>query len=160
VSKSGHGLQRAFILTILQHLSAQQIDSGAVEHENSQAVGQEQKQPDLILGIEEPELYQHPTRQRHFAEVLLQLAGGKIPGVARKVQIIYATHSPLLVGLDRFDQVRTIRKIPGEENKPKVTQVVHQTLDSVAQVIARANADNNEFTGETLKARLVTLMNP
>jgi predicted ATP-dependent endonuclease of OLD family len=161
VSKSGHGLQRAFILSILQHLSAQQMENLPAEEEPgaAEAAGQQQ-QPDLILGIEEPELYQHPTRQRHFADVLLQLTGGKIPGVARRVQIVYATHSPLLVGLDRFDQVRTIRKVSVEHEKPRVTQVAHRTLDEVAARIARANGDNKEFTGETLKARLVTLMGP
>ena len=34
--------------------------------------------PDLVLAIEEPELYQHPSRQRHIAKILLQLQG-KIP---------------------------------------------------------------------------------
>ena len=52
--------------------------------------------------IEEPELYQHPSRQRHLASVLLNLAKGAIPGVAENTQVIYATHSPLFVGLDRF----------------------------------------------------------
>lgn len=33
-------------------------------------------EPDLILAIEEPELYQHPTKQRHFARVLDALSSG------------------------------------------------------------------------------------
>lgn len=162
VGKSGHGLQRAFILTILQHLSAHQDETagrreqGATQDEA--AAGH--KLPDLILAIEEPELYQHPTRQRHFADVLMKLAGNPIPGVARKLQVIYATHSPLLVGLDRFDQVRTISKVPGAEGKPKVTHVVHRTLQQVAEKIKAAVADGKEFTGETLKARLVSVMSP
>ena len=38
--------------------------------------------PNLILGTEEPELYQHPSRQRHLASILWQLPNGQIPGVA------------------------------------------------------------------------------
>lgn len=160
VSRSGHGLQRAFILTILQHLSAQQIMDSNQQERPAEGVAVKPEPPDLILGIEEPELYQHPTRQRHFSSVLLKLAGNAIPGVARRVQLIYATHSPLLVGLDRFDQVRMIRKVQLDDHRPKVTQVVHRTLDQVAQTISKANGDGKIFTGETLKPRLVTLMNP
>ncbi len=57
--------------------------------------------PNLVLAIEEPELYQHPSRQRHLASVLLNLAEGALPGVAKNTQVIYTTHSPLFVGLDR-----------------------------------------------------------
>jgi putative ATP-dependent endonuclease of OLD family len=161
VSKSGHGLQRAFILSILQHLSASRLQNAPQEEPAEGGAGAAQpKQPDLILAIEEPELYQHPTRQRHFANVLLQLAGNTIPGVARKVQILYATHSPLMVGLDRFDQVRTIRKIQQEANRPKATQVVHRTLEQVAATVQEANNDGGNFTAESLRARLVTLMSP
>lgn len=160
VSKSGHGLQRAFILTILQHLSASRLQNTSQQEGEEGAGGANQNDPDLILAIEEPELYQHPTRQRHFANVLLQLAGNAIPGVARKVQVLYATHSPLMVGLDRFDQVRTIRKAQLEAGRPKTTQVVHRTLEQVAAVVQEANHDGGNFTAESLKARLVTLMNP
>jgi putative ATP-dependent endonuclease of the OLD family len=156
VGRTGHGLQRAFILTILQHLAAPQLSQPNPESEVDKNI----KQPDFIFGIEEPELYQHPSRQRHFANVLLKLAANQIPGVARRVQIIYATHSPLMVGLDRFDQIRLIRKTEGEPEKPKVTEVIHRSLDDVASVITSAIDEGAAFTGMTLKPRLVTLMSP
>ena len=153
VGRTGHGLQRAFVLTMLQHLSAPETDAGSQS-------GKQLKQPDLILGIEEPELYQHPSRQRHFANVLAKLAANQIPGVARKVQVMYATHSPLMVSLDSFDQIRLIRKADAGNGKPKVSRVIHRTLDDVAALISAAHEEGQKFTGPTLKPRLVTLMNP
>ena len=58
VDKQGHGLQRAFIFTLLQHLartSVPQVDEAPAV---AAVVGHA---PTLILAIEEPELYQHPT---------------------------------------------------------------------------------------------------
>jgi putative ATP-dependent endonuclease of the OLD family len=153
VGRTGHGLQRAFVLTMLQHLSAPQVDASSASAKNV-------KQPDLILGIEEPELYQHPSRQRHFANVLAKLAANQIPGVARKVQVIYATHSPLMVRLDGFDEIRLVRKAEAESGKPKVSKVIRRTLDEVAGFLSATYGDGQKFTGATLKPRLVTLMGP
>jgi len=153
VGRTGHGLQRAFVLTMLQHLSAPQMDANSESAKNI-------KQPDLILGIEEPELYQHPSRQRHFANVLAKLAANQIPGVARKVQVIYATHSPLMVRLDGFDEIRLVRKAEAESGKPKVSKVIRRTLDEVAASLSATYGDGQKFTGATLKPRLVTLMGP
>ena len=67
VQRTGSGLQRAFILTMLQHLVlAQSVPAepqGGQDVENAkQRLGF--KLSNLILCIEEPELYQHPNRQR------------------------------------------------------------------------------------------------
>jgi len=160
VSKTGHGLQRAFILTLLQHLSLAQISTKKGDAE-SKGEAEEASLPNLVLAIEEPELYQHPSRQRHFSNVLLQLATGKIPGVAEKTQILYTTHSPLFVGIDRINQIRLFRKIPYEKDKPKVTKVISTNLDVIAEKIWEANGKPGEkYTGDSLIPRLVTIMNP
>jgi putative ATP-dependent endonuclease of OLD family len=153
VGRTGHGLQRAFVLTMLQHLSAPKTEGDPEAAKNI-------KQADLILGIEEPELYQHPSRQRHFANVLARLAANQIPGVARRVQVIYATHSPLMVRLDGFDEIRLVRKGDGEDDKPKVTKVIRRTLDQVAESVSAGYGEAKKFTGASLKPRLVTLMGP
>ena len=77
--------------------------------------------PTLVLGIDEPELYQHPSRQRHLAAVLRRLATGDAQGVAAQTQVLYTTHSPLFIGLDWFDQVRVLRKVSTGNLGPKVT---------------------------------------
>lgn len=175
VDRTGHGLQRAFILTMLQHLAvAQAALSGAGEEEATDTEGEDQTEteasdskkqqwslPSLILGIEEPELYQHPSRQRYLSRILYRLATGGIKGVAGRTQVIYSTHSPLFVGVERFEQVRVLRKELVEEGKPKQTRVRHTTLDQVAKCIEAAQATcEKEYSGDTLRPRLTTLMTP
>ena len=167
VSKVGHGLQRAFILSLLQHLAIARGTSVNTEaQEEVQPPGAAEAAPaelqlNLILGIEEPELYQHPNRQRHFARVLLELSQGKIPGVAARTQIIYATHSPLLVGIDRFDNVRRITRSQTTEGLPKTSAVAQTTWDEVADAVWKANGSPDpKFTAESIRSRVVTLMTP
>lgn len=174
VGRTGHGLQRTFILTILQHLAVAQaplqedigqnhIETEAVSETESEDAKRQPalKMPNLILGIEEPELYQHPNRQRHLSSILLKLATGSIKGVAEQTQVIYSTHSPLFVGIERFHNIRVLRKQTGEADKPKQTKVLRTTLDKVAKVLEKADGKpEGAYSGTTLQPRLQTLMTP
>lgn len=165
VQRTGHGLQRAFILTMLQHLvAAREIEKVTGEGFGSEEeipTPEEPYLPSLVLAIEEPELYQHPSRQRHMASVLLQLAQGSLPGVAKTTQVIYSTHAPLFVGLDRFDQIRVLRKENGEAEKPKVTKVAKAELEAVAEEIWNARGQQGvKYTADTLRPRLQAVMTP
>lgn len=162
VSRTGHGLQRAFILTILQHLAlAQSAVAVGETSEDQNQTKQEVRLPDLVLAIEEPELYQHPNRQRHLAKILSQLALGKIPGVAERTQVVYSTHSPLFVGIDRVKQIRLLRKTSHASDKPKVTRVISTNLDKMAEAIWEADGKPSQrYTGKTLSPRLQTIMTP
>ena len=165
VERTGHGLQRAFIITLLQHLSSarnteNQSDASTDQGENGTEQSPVDLLPSLILAIEEPELYQHPSRQRHLGSVFLNLATGAIPGVAEKTQIIYTTHSPLLVGLDRFDQIRVLRRIP-HDGGPKITRLAKADMEAVAHELWEIGGQTGDaFTAETLKPRLRCLMTP
>jgi putative ATP-dependent endonuclease of OLD family len=53
MTRFGHGLQRSFLLTILQELASVEL-------------GSDVERPTLILGCEEPELYQHPPQARYL----------------------------------------------------------------------------------------------
>ena len=165
VERTGHGLQRAFIVTILQHLIAAREaemtpEDGTSEEDASQESG-DSHLPSLVLALEEPELYQHPSRQRHLASVLLKLATGTIPGVAENTQVIYTTHSPLLVGLDRFEHIQVLRKITHENGKPKVTRLKKADMDVVADELWTANnSQGTRYTAGTLRPRLQTIMTP
>ena len=97
VSRLGHGMQRTFLLSLLQELAASGGDSG----------------PALLLGMEEPELYQHPPQARHLAHVLEQLAEGN-------AQVLISTHSPYFVSGRGFEAIRVIRKKGGK--RATVTQ--------------------------------------
>ena len=163
VQRTGHGLQRAFILTMLQHLATTSEAPPTPRPVN----GDEKADPDptpnptLILAIEEPELYQHPSRQRHLASVLLELAEAKIAGVAEHTQVIYTTHSPLFVGLDRFDQIRIVRKEPNVCERPKVSRVKTANAERVAMELWEATGGlGGKFTADTLRPRLQALMTP
>lgn len=167
VDRTGHGLQRAFILTMLQHLvAAKAAEEGAPERLVPGATPESTEEPEpclpaLVLAIEEPELYQHPSRQRHMASVLMRLSEGLVPGVASVTQVLYSTHSPLFVGLDRFDQLRLLRKADGMAGKPRVTRVSAADLDAVAEEIWRATgAQGDRYTAATLRPRLQAVMTP
>jgi len=165
VHRTGHGLQRAFILTMLQHLVAAKGMASPTEEDNvSEGEPPDAERPhlpSLILAIEEPELYQHPSRQRHLASVLLKLAHGTIPGVAKKTQVLYSTHSPLFVGLDRFDQIRLLRKADHAVGKPRITKVANAALSSVAEKLWDACGRQGDiYTADTLRPRLQAVMTP
>ena len=165
VQRTGHGLQRAFILTMLQHLVAAKGVEAATEKDfSSEAEIPEKGEPQLpglVLAIEEPELYQHPSRQRHMASVLLKLSHGTIPGVAKRTQVLYSTHSPLFVGLDRFEQIRLLRKADDVAGKPRVTKAIKAELDAVAEEIwVAGGSQGSKYTAETLRPRLQAVMTP
>lgn len=174
IERAGHGVQRAFILTVLQHLALAQIEGAPSDESVADAVAADADLadapehaaaalalPTLVLGIEEPELYQHPSRQRHLAQVLLDLASGGIKGVAPETQVIYSTHSPLFVDLPRFGHLRVLRKRSRTPGSPKDSGVTWATIDAVTREIERADdAAPGSYTAEAEIARLRTLMTP
>jgi energy-coupling factor transporter ATP-binding protein EcfA2 len=87
LARFGHGLQRSYLLALLHELASSE-DATA---------------PRLILGCEEPELYQHPPQAKHLASVLQTLGAGNS-------QIVVSTHSPQFVSGDGFENVRMVRK--------------------------------------------------
>ena len=100
VERTGHGSQRALIMAMLQTLAAGPRAAGGPG-------GTGQGHPSLILAVEEPELYQHPIRQRYMARFLRELSSGER---GRPVQVAYTTHSPHFAGIDRLDGIRLIKK--------------------------------------------------
>lgn len=87
LARLGHGLQRSFLLALLQELAAINDPASST----------------LILGCEEPELYQHPPQARHLAQVFEKLSGDS-------AQIIVTTHSPYFVSGEHFESVRMVRR--------------------------------------------------
>jgi predicted ATP-dependent endonuclease of OLD family len=171
VEKQGNGLQRAFILTLLQHLARAIVlntqnppdDQVQIELENQTGVIPDLKGvpevpallPGLILAIEEPELYQHPTKQRHLARVLGLLSDGTLPGVAAKMQIAFASHSPYFVCVDRFDEVRLARRQPVPKVKHKECTLRESSLRKVCDMLENAHRKPaGTFTETGLRSRL------
>ena len=111
LARFGHGLQRSYLLALLQELAGTDDAAG----------------PTLILACEEPELYQHPPQARHLAEVLNTLSQGN-------AQVIVSTHDPLFVSGQGFEDVRMIRKDIGQ----RYSVVSHLSFDEIAQAVAEA----------------------
>lgn len=86
VENKGHGLQRAVIFSILRRYA---------EHMTSSHEG---KKRNLILAVEEPELYMHPQAQRTIRRVFRSIA-------EEGDQVIFSTHSSLLVDVAYFDEI-------------------------------------------------------
>ncbi|RYY89977.1 MAG: DUF2813 domain-containing protein [Chitinophagaceae bacterium] len=87
LSRFGHGLQRSYMLALLQELNT-------VDTTNS---------PTLLLCIEEPELFQHPPQARHLANILEQLS-------MQNSQVMICSHSPYFIPKANVEQVRVIRE--------------------------------------------------
>lgn len=151
VSHVGHGVQRAIILSVLEQLAHLDRDrSGGVEEESV-------PNPDLILAIEEPELYLHPLRCRFLAKTL----AGLTSEVAKaRTQVVYTTHSPLFVGIDRFDRIRLVSKMPCEDTDTKQTSVRWSSTQEVVDSIAAAQDDGEgaNFDVSGFSARSETTM--
>jgi len=161
VDRTGHGSQRAFILTLLQHLEAARPTRTTEEEMEEGRPAEREVLPGLILAIEEPELYQHPSRQRNLARVLHALAEGRIPGVAARTQVIYSTHSPLFVSVQAFDRIRVLRKVADEPELAKETRVYACTLAEVARKLNACRPAGLEPLPEAaLPAILRSLMTP
>lgn len=159
VDRQGHGLQRAFVFTLLQHLarSTQLPDPTEAPdpRDDAAAVPPVQRAPNLILAIEEPELYQHPTKQRHLATVLRGLSEGTLPGAEGPTQIIFGSHSPMFVSLDRADEIRLVRRMPCGDSAYKQCDLRALDLGIVARKIGSAwGIADGEATAEGLKPRL------
>jgi predicted ATP-dependent endonuclease of OLD family len=158
VDRQGHGLQRAFVFTLLQHLARTSTVDSQVEQAES---GQEQAEPshpqapNLMLAIEEPELYQHPIKQRHLSEVLRQLSNGTLPGTDAPTQIAFATHSPMFVSVGHAAEIRMVRRTDCEESEFKQCELNSLDLSRVARRLEPAwGKPEGSYSAEALVPRL------
>jgi predicted ATPase len=156
VDRQGHGLQRAFVFTLLQHLAKTSIlpAENIPVTENGEPVVAAQA-PNLILAIEEPELYQHPTKQRHLTTVLRGLSNGTLPGVEGPTQVIFGSHSPMFISLDKANEIRLVRRVDCGDSNFKQCELKSLALDVVAEKIGRAWGKSvGSYTATTLTPRL------
>lgn len=98
VRRQGHGFQRALIIAALTHLS--------------ECRRPEQGTRSLCLAIEEPELFQHPAQTRVFAQVLRSL----VATAEDRTQVMYATHSPVLIDPSDYQQIRRLYRATNGEH--------------------------------------------
>lgn len=164
VENKGHGLQRALIFTLLQHLakalsSSSISDNEQLEAQGAQAGAEQVTSHSVILAIEEPELYQHPIKQRHIAKVLQQISGGHIDGVMTQTQVVICSHSPHFISTERFDDVRLTRRERPAIDDPHCCVVRRVSYEQVIEILNGAYGYNpaQGLQNDSLKARLHTL---
>ncbi len=136
VSRQGHGVQRAVMIAMLQALVPDSQSVEPAENSSDAEVAtasplDHDSRPCLIIGVEEPEIYQHPVRARNFARVLSRLA------VRAKTQVFIATHSPYFVTPEQFTALRCFALTDG------ATMISATTLGEVA---ASADAPESQVT--------------
>lgn len=131
LSRFGHGLQRSYMLALLQELST-------FESENI---------PKLIMGIEEPELFQHPPQARYLAETLYDLS-------QNSSQVIICTHSPLFVPGDSFDKIRLVKEF-GTPSETKINKLTYSELSNKLHSVGEKLVTENGMV-----AKLYPSLNP
>ena len=167
ITRKGHGLQRALIVTLLQHLAIRVPIEPTAEDLDEEETGISKPRgleisqgPDLILAIEEPELYLHPSRCRYLHNLLLQLSEKPGIGLGASNQIIYTSHSPYFIDLHHFDQIRMVRKIPSSDSLAPQSVVARFSLEHAKEKIAKVcNVDPDVFTRDSFRARAIPIMN-
>lgn len=164
IEYTGHGLQRALIFALLQQLSITDLSPESdvsVDEEgdpNSEAVLD--PSPDLILGIEEPELYQHPSRSRYLSKMLDNLVSDIETQNEAGNQVILATHSPQFISMDKFSNLRMARKYEKDSGEPNQSEFFEYSLNDAASRLADVTGRNHdEFTAESFTARTLPVMN-
>ena len=167
ITRKGHGLQRALIVTLLQHLAMRVPIEPTAEDLDEEETGiskpnglEISQGPDLILAIEEPELYLHPSRCRYLHNLLLQLSEKPGIGLGASNQIIYTSHSPYFIDLHHFDQIRMVRKMPSPDSLAPQSVVARFSLEHAKEKIAKiCNVDTDDFTRDSFRARAIPIMN-
>ncbi|QIL38320.1 AAA family ATPase [Pedobacter sp. HDW13] len=131
LARFGHGLQRSYMLALLQELAL--IDDTSA--------------PTLIMGIEEPELYQHPPQARYLAETLIELSG-------KDSQLLVCTHNPLFIPGENFDKIRIVR----ENGNPSFTVISSLAYTKLAEELESVGEKLNKEMG--MVAKLYPSLNP
>lgn len=131
LSRFGHGLQRSYMLALLQELAL-------IDDVNA---------PTLLMGIEEPELYQHPPQARYLAETLIELS-------EKGAQLLLCTHNPLFIPGDNFDKIRIVREF-GNPSQTKITSVSYEDLANEL-----ASVGDRHLKESGMVAKLYPSLNP
>lgn len=153
VEGKGHGLQRLFLISLLQVAATLATDraAGSSPDESGSA---EDGGSQVVLAIEEPELYQHPLQARRFFSTLQALATGRGPAM----QILYCTHSPWFVSVERFEDIRLARKVEAGARMPKTTKLTKVDLVSVMRRIENAFRAKAGFASKRFMSQMATIM--
>ncbi len=135
VARIGHGMQRAFIVSILQELATSDPEGTTT----------------LLLGFEEPELYQHPPQAQHMATLLEDLSTRP----EGNTEVIVSTHHPYFVSSKGFENIRAVRK----KAEGQFSIVQSTTYEKLEQRLAEALGEK-PTSPSSVMARIAQIMQP
>jgi hypothetical protein len=131
LARFGLGLQRSYLLALLQELTFLPDESA----------------PTLIMGIEEPEIYQHPPQVRYLAETLIDLS-------EKNSQIIVCSHHQLFIPGDNVEAIRLVRE-KGSPSESKISKVKYVDLATTLK-----KAGQRPLPESGILAKLYPTLNP
>ena len=144
VENKGHGLQRAVIFTILRRYA-----------EYMTAVPSGRKR-NLILAVEEPELFMHPQAQRTIRRVFRKIAEGGD-------QVLFSTHSSLQVDVAYFDEIiRMESRCEIVDGKKTICSAAYQLpmAKMIEDILSRIPSLNGKVTAQSMRDRYSHAYNP
>jgi hypothetical protein len=148
VGSVGHGLQRAIFFSLVQFLAEEQADQ--LDEQTSDEFSEAQS--DIILLIEEPEIYQHPLKQSLFYKAFQEIAAGFNKNSGIRIQIIFATHSEKFVAMQQIDKVRIISKRNSVDGFSTIVRSL--SLGEFSSGIAQAIGAQTPLSDEAFAATL------
>lgn len=153
ISDKGHGVQRAVILAMVSVADrVRKLQMRGADDEGGADNAPASIEKDVLLMIEEPELYQHPIRARHFADALRRRTEGT---AGMRTQVVFTTHSPDFISLSDFEGIRLLRRRKAKGMKVPLREIGSTTLDEVADELQKAQgAPTLLHSGDRLRARL------
>ncbi len=98
----GHGLQRASLFAVIEFLATRGAETSEEQFDKPQS--------DIIILVEEPEIYQHPTKQQVINDAFHGICKTFSRATGIRFQIVFATHSEKFIGISKFHSARILRK--------------------------------------------------
>jgi len=131
----GQGTQRAFIFAVLRVLA---------EKINKERPTLEKEKKDIIIAIEEPELFLHPHQQKIVYSILKELS----EQTKEQIQIVYSTHSSFMVHVEDYQFIGIVRK-PSVIIGTKIFQHTQEIFPSESkkefQLLCQFDPERNEL---------------
>jgi len=162
ISYTGHGLQRALVLALLQQLSVVDIyQEDERDREDAAEESGQENLPGLILAIEEPELYLHPARSRYLSKLLDSLVQPPESSDDPRTQLLIATHSPFFLDIEKFERIRVARKTTIAGYDVLQSTYTKFTRAAAIRLIAQiADVDEAVVSAEGFVTRAAPIMTP
>ena len=129
IERAGSGFQRVYLLSLLDTIAAMRRNNKLVEKDSKSTEDSIQEPILRLIIIDEPELYQHPQRQRRILKAFIDLVD-EFP-----IRVVCSTHSPYFIELRKIDSLRLLQK-------DESARVLSTTIDKLkTHIITEKKAD-------------------